>query len=142
DPRISVFKVMPWAMQIFFFNAALPPTDNAQFRQAVQAALDLEEIMAIASDGLYRMGWGWQYREGPSWAGEAGKPLYNQHDPAKAKALLAQAGYAGQELTMLTDSAFKNNRDATVVAAEQLRAVGINVQIKTLDWPSTVKTRN
>jgi len=142
DPRIAVYKVMPWAMQTFFFNAAVPPTDNQKFRQAVQAALGMEEIMAIASDGLYRLGWGWQYPEGVYYAGDVGKPLYNQHDLTKAKRLLQEAGYSGQELIMLTDSAYKNNNSATVVAAEQLRAAGIKVSIKVLDWPSTVKTRN
>lgn len=142
DPRVSVYKAMPWAMQTFFFNAGLPPTDNQKFRQAVQAALGMEEIMSIASDGLYRLGWGWQYPEGAYYAGDVGKALYNQHDIAKAKKLLQEAGYAGQEMTMLTDSAYKNNNTATVVAAEQLRAAGIKVAIKVLDWPSTVKTRN
>ncbi len=141
DPRVSVYKVMPWAMQTFFFNAGVPPTDNQKFRQAVQAALGMEEIMAIASDGLYRLGWGWQYPEGTYYAGDVGKPFYNQHDLAKAKKLLQEAGYAGQEMTMLTDNAYKNNNSATVVAAEQLRAAGIKVAVKVLDWPSTVKTR-
>lgn len=141
NPDVAVFEVMPWAMQTFFFNTALPPSDNQKFRQAVLAALDMEEIMAIASDGLYRMGWGWQYPEGEYYAGDVGKALYNQHDSDKAKKLLAESGYAGQEMIFLTDNSFKNDHDATVVAAEQLRKIGINVTIKTLDWPSTVKTR-
>jgi peptide/nickel transport system substrate-binding protein len=141
NKQITIFKVMPWAMQTFFFNAMLPPTDNQKFRQAIQTGLGVEEIMAIASDGLYRMGWGWQYPEGSYYAGDAGKEMYNQHDMARAKKLLQESGYAGQEMIMLTDNAFKGNQEATVVAAEQLRALGIKISIKTLDWPSTVKTR-
>ncbi|MSP48932.1 MAG: ABC transporter substrate-binding protein [Alphaproteobacteria bacterium] len=142
NAQVSVFKVMPWAIQTLFLNAGLPPTDNQKFRQAIQAGLGMEEIMAIASDGLYRLSWGWQYPEGVYFAGDVGKELYNQHDQAKARRLLQESGYAEQELTFLTDSAFKNNLDAAVVAAGQLRALGINVTLKTLDWPSTVRTRN
>lgn len=141
NPDITVFEAMPWSMQTFFFNTAMAPTDNQKFRQAVLAALDMEEIMAIASDGLYRMGGGWQYPEGEYYPGDIDKDLYNQHNNNKAKKLLAEAGYSGQEMIFLTDTAFKNDNDAAVVAAEQLRKVGINVTIKTLDWPSTVKTR-
>ncbi len=141
NKQVTIYKVMPWAMQTFFFNAMLAPTDNQKFRQAIQTGLGVEEIMAIASDGLYRMGWGWQYPEGAYYAGDAGKNMYNQHDKAKATRLLQESGYAGQEMIMLTDNAFKGNQEATVVAAEQLRALGIKISIKTLDWPSTVKTR-
>lgn len=141
NSEIAVHEVMPWSMQTFFFNTAMPPTDNQKLRQAILAALQMEEIMAIASDGLYQMEAAWQYSEGAYYDGGAGTELYNQGDAEKAKALLADAGYAGEELIMLTDNAYKNNQDATVVAAEQLRSIGINVTIKTLDWPSTVKTR-
>lgn len=138
---VTVFEAMPWAMQTLFFNTAMAPSDNQNFRQAVLAALDMEEIMAIASDGLYRMGASWQYPEGEYYPGDIDQNLYNQHNSENAKKLLAKAGYAGQEMIMLTDTAFKNDNDTTVVAAEQLRKVGINVTIKALDWPSTVKTR-
>ncbi|MBL8690158.1 MAG: ABC transporter substrate-binding protein [Rhodospirillaceae bacterium] len=142
DSRVTVHSVMPWAMQTFFFNASVPPTNSQKVRQAILAGLGMEEIMAIASDGNYRLGWGWQYPEGEYFAGDVGKERYNQNNADRAKGLLKEAGYAGEEMVLLTDNAYKNNHDAAVVAGGQLRALGINVTIKTLDWPSTVRTRN
>ena len=138
---ITVYEAMPWSMQTFFFNTVLPPTDNEKLRQAILVGLQMEEIMAIASDGLYRMEAAWQYPEGIYYDGEAGTDPYNTADAEMARQLVSESGYNGEELIFLTDNAFKNNQDAAVVAAEQLRNIGINVTIKTLDWPSTVNTR-
>jgi peptide/nickel transport system substrate-binding protein len=37
------------------------PTDNLKVRQAIQAALDMEEVMEAATDGAYRLNIGFQY---------------------------------------------------------------------------------
>ncbi len=43
---VRAYQAMPWAFQLLIFNAALPPTDNVKFRQALQVGLDYEEMMA------------------------------------------------------------------------------------------------
>jgi peptide/nickel transport system substrate-binding protein len=141
DKNITTYEVMPWAFQTIFFNAGLPPTDNLKVRQAIQAALNMEEIMAISTDGLYRMTHGWQHPGTPYDAGDVGKNLYNQNNAERAKQLLKESGYKGEELVFITDNGFKNHNDTAVLAAQQLQAIGMNVKLKVADWPTTLAAR-
>ena len=68
-----------------------------------------------------------------------GKDTYNQKDPAKAKKLLAEAGYKGQPVVLLTNKDYSSMYNAALVVQEQLKAVGINAEIKVVDWPTSVQ---
>ena len=141
DRNLSMHEMLPWAYQTLILNHAQPPMNNVYFRRAIQAALDLEEIMAISTDGLYRMEHGWQHPGTTYFAGDVGKSLYNQKAPDKAKALLREANYKNEEVIFLGDSSFKNHQDTVVTAGEQLRAIGINVKNVIVDWPTAFAQR-
>ena len=128
-----------WWIQIALPNTSKPPTDNMYFRQAVQAALNMDDIMDAATDGNYKLNVGFQYPGRPGYT-DAGKATYNQHDPAKAKALLAQAGYKGEPVVILTNKDYSSMYNAAVVQAEQMKAVGINAQLQVVDWPTSIAT--
>ena len=53
DKNITILPLKNWWIQIAYPNTSVPPTDNLSFRKAVQAALDMDEIMDAASDGNY-----------------------------------------------------------------------------------------
>ena len=55
NKSFSIYKVLPFAFQVIKFNHAQAPTSDVNFRLAVQAALDMEEIMAIAYPDIYQM---------------------------------------------------------------------------------------
>ena len=80
----------------------MPPTDNLNFRKAVQAVLDMDEIMDAATDGNYSLNVGFQYPNQADYT-DAGKETYNIKDPAKAKQYLAQSGYKGEPVVLLTN---------------------------------------
>jgi len=141
DRNLVMHEMLPWAFQTLMFNHALPPMDNANFRRAIQAALDLEEIMAISTDGLYRMTHGWQHPGTEYFAGDVGKELYNIKDLNRARALLRESGYRGEEIILLGDSSFKNHQDTVVTATEQLKQIGINIRQVITDWPTAFSQR-
>jgi len=141
SPDIVLHENMPWAFTTFHLNLATPPTDNVKFREAVQVALQMEEIMAIASEGLYQLNHGWQYPGTTFWAGDIGLEYYNLADTARAQALLAEAGYNGEPFSILTDSNIPEHGRAAVVIAEQLRNAGINAVINQVDWPTALNIR-
>ena len=64
--------MLNWWIQIAVPNVQKPPTDNLYFRQAVQAALNMDEIMDAASDGNYKLNVGFQYPGRPGYT-DAGK---------------------------------------------------------------------
>jgi len=125
-------------IQLAEVNAGFPPTDNLKFRQAVQAALDMDEIMESASDGAYQLNFGLQY-PGQAAYNEVGKETYNQKNPAKAKRLLAEAGYKGEEMILLTNRDYTSMYNAALVMSEQLKAVGINTKLLVMDWPASAQ---
>jgi hypothetical protein len=92
NPAVSILPLENWWIHITSANNSQPPTDNVKFRQAVQAVLDMDEIMEAATDGNYKLNVGFQYPHQASYT-DAGKETYNQQNAAKAKALLAEAGY-------------------------------------------------
>jgi peptide/nickel transport system substrate-binding protein len=124
-------------VQIATPNFTLPPMDNLNVRRAIQAALDMDEIMDAATDGAYALNVGFQY-PGQAYYTDAGKELYNQKNAAKAKQLLQQAGYRNEEVVLLTNRDYPSMYNAAVVMAEQLKAVGINARLAIHDWPATV----
>ncbi len=108
------------------------------FRKAVQAALDMDEIMQAASDGNYQLNVGFQYPNQPDYT-DAGKETYNLHDPALAKKYLAQSGYKGEPVVLLTDKDYPPMYNSALVMQQQMKAVGINAQLKVIDWPTSVQ---
>jgi peptide/nickel transport system substrate-binding protein len=125
-------------LQVAIPNFLAPPTNNLQFRQAMLAALDFDEIMEAASEGQYKPSTGFQYPGQPYYS-DAGKELLNQHNQAKAKDLLKQAGYKGEPVILLTNREFPVMYNTSLVMAEQLKAVGINAQLQVLDWPAALQ---
>jgi peptide/nickel transport system substrate-binding protein len=132
---------MPWSFQTIIINAGWGPTANVKVRQAIQALLDYEEIMAIAGEGLYRLTHGWQHPGTTYFAGDIGKESYNQKNPAKAKQLMQEAGYKGEEIIFLADSNYKFHQETAVVASEQMKKVGFNVRLNVVDWPTAFQIR-
>jgi peptide/nickel transport system substrate-binding protein len=141
DRNLTMHEMMPWSFQTLMLNHVMPPMDNPVFRRALQAALDLEEIMAISTDGLYRMTHGWQHPGTEYFAGDVGKPLYNMNNKDRARALLREANYRNEEIILLGDSSFSNHQATIVTAAEQLKSVGINVKVVITDWPTAFSQR-
>lgn len=125
-------------VQIATPNLSFPPTDNLKVRQAIQAALDMEEIMEAATDGAFRLNIGFQY-PGQAFYTEAGKETYNQKNKDKAKKLLAEGGYKGEKLILLTNKDYSNMYTAALVMSEQLKAIGMNVELLVVDWPASVQ---
>lgn len=134
----SVYKVLPFAFQVIKFNHAQPPSDNVNFRLAVQAALDMEEIMAISYPNIYQMDGAWLYPGAPFYS-KTGTEKYNQADLAAAKALLAKSGYKGEKLTFIVDN-LRPNVDTATVLQQRLKDIGINVELSVADWPTVSKT--
>lgn len=134
-----VLKTMNnYMIQISIPNFSAPPTDNLKFRQAVQAALDMDEIMEAATDGAYTLNKSFLY-PGQNFYTEVGSEAYNQKNPAKAKKLLAEAGYKGEETILLTNKDYTSMYNAAVVMSEQLKAIGVNVKLLVLDWPASTQ---
>lgn len=142
SPDIAVQQNLQWAFGTFILNMNAPPTDNPKFREAIQVALNMEEVMGIASEGLFGLNGGWAYPDSPYDVGDIGAvDYYNKADIPRAQALLKEAGYTNAPFSLLTDNSIPFHGKAAVVIAEQLKAAGINVVINQVDWPTALNVR-
>ncbi|BBK39074.1 ABC di/peptide transporter substrate-binding protein [Allostella sp. ATCC 35155] len=137
---IVLYDLKNWWLHAAWVNHARPPTDNLKVRRAMQIALDMEAIMEISSDGSYSLQPGLQYPGNPYYVTD-GKDLYNVADPDKAKALLKEAGYKGEEFVIITNSSYQSMYKAAQVVAEQLKAIGMKVRIDVFDWATAMARR-
>jgi peptide/nickel transport system substrate-binding protein len=111
------------------FNVAAPPFDNKKLRQAVAHAINKKEIL----QGAY-LGFGesteQKYPRGHTWYIDDAPAV--PFDPAKARALLKEAGYSGQLIKLSVDNQRTREASGTVVQA-QLKRVGMNVEVEILE---------
>jgi peptide/nickel transport system substrate-binding protein len=138
NAKITILPLNNWWIQITYPNVSAAPTDNLMFRKAVQAALDMDEIMDADSDGNYKLNVGFQYPNQADYS-DAGKETYNLHDAALAKKYLAQSGYKGEPVILLTDKDYAPMYNSALVMQQELQAIGIKAELKVTDWPTSVQ---
>ena len=132
DPTLRVTTAPSEGEVILALNNAQGPLRDIRVRRAIAFALDRRAIIDGAMFG-YGQPIGSHFPpQNPDYVDLAG--LY-PHDPAKARALLAAAGYAkGLALTLKLPPPAYARRSGEIVAAE-LAAVGIRTTIVPVEWP-------
>ncbi len=134
NPNFQVIQLLPFALQVLKFNHAQAPLSDVNFRRAIAQAIDSEEILAVAHPDIYKMDQSWVY--GGSAYHTNRKPL--KQDLAAAKASLAKSLYKGEKLTFIIDNG-RPNVDAATVFQQQVAQIGVNIELKVADWPTTSK---
>ncbi|HYZ62322.1 MAG TPA: ABC transporter substrate-binding protein [Acetobacteraceae bacterium] len=135
--HLVIYKALPFGFQVIKFNHALGATGDLNFRLAVQSALEMEDIMAIAYPDIYAMDGVWVYPGSPYYT-KQGTEAYNKPDMAAAKALLAKSGYKGETLIFITDP-LRPNADTATMVQERLKELGVKIEIQVADWPTVSK---
>ncbi|AZU64407.1 ABC transporter substrate-binding protein [Neobacillus mesonae] len=125
------------------FNKKARFFKDVKARQAVNAALDEEEILmaAFANENFYELEHGLMIKDQVDWYSEAGKDQYNQKDTEKAKQLLKEAGYKDQEIVILASRDYEDHYNAAVVVQQQLQKLGMKVKLDVYDWPTLLQKR-
>jgi peptide/nickel transport system substrate-binding protein len=136
NPNIDVV-ITPGLRTIYiFFNVTEAPFDDVRVRQAVNYAVDKEALVrdlfsnaALVSSAPFA----------PPIFGYAEQEFYKR-DVEKAKALLAEAGVAQGTKVVLYHPTGRYIQDALVADAvrAQLREIGLDVELRTLEWPQYV----
>ena len=135
------FNVLEGTMnlvQALYLNNAVEPFNDVKVRQALCYAIDVEEIMLMVSDGKgTELGSSMFPAFGKYYMPEL-NDTYNT-DIEKAKALLAEAGYAdGFSFTISVPSNYQPHVDTAQVLVEQFKKIGVNAEIQLIEWDSWV----
>ena len=131
DPRFTVIQGTTQGKTILALNNAKAPFNDLRVRRALAYAVDRRAVIDGAMFG-YGTPIGSHFPPGdPDYLDLTG--LY-PHDVAKARALLAEAGYPhGFEATLRLPPPSYARRSGEIIAA-QLAQAGVRVKIETLEW--------
>jgi peptide/nickel transport system substrate-binding protein len=135
DPSLAVERAPGTVLAYMGFNLRDPILRDVRVRQAIACALDRKPMIEYL----------WRGEAQParsilppqSWAYDGDVPVYD-HDPEKARQLLDSAGYPAVNgvrfhITMKT-STDENTRLMVAVMQQQLREVGIVLDIRTFEF--------
>jgi len=110
-------------------NARVPALADARVRRSIAHAIDRASIVAYVLAGNARLANGLFPPD--HWAHtDAAAPTY---DPARARGLLAESGLGPVRVTLKTSTVEIRRRIGEAIAA-MLAAVGIDVEIRPLEW--------
>lgn len=138
DPRLHLAERQGAAFMDVLFNGTRPPFDNPLVRRAVAHAIKREDIVKVAFFGRGRPLEGVPVAPGTPFFDEQLAHGWN-YDPARAKALLAEAGHAGGiQAKMLATAQFGMHKDTAEIVQQYLAAVGVQVELMLPDWSTRV----
>jgi peptide/nickel transport system substrate-binding protein len=120
------------------FNGRTGPFTDVRLRQAVAFAVKRDEIVSAAFYGRGSKLEGLPIPRSSPFFDEA-KSRYWQYDPAKSKALLAQAGMPdGFSCTLLSTAQYGMMKDTATVVQQNLAEVGIKVTLNLPDMATRI----
>ena len=126
--EIDIFA--PSQSRMLHLNQTVEPLDDIRVRQAIAHAIDRDEFQLLVGPDIT------QQLEAPVPSGFLGQttdvPRY-PHDPEKAKALLAEAGYPDGLALAVQTSEIGSLKVPFELVMEQLRRVGITLEVDFVD---------
>lgn len=127
EGKVKMESMQAFGLDFIMFNTKKAPFDNAKVRQAFLYAIDSQELIDKALGGEGSPATSFLQEDHPNYHQAA--TVY-QHDPEKAKALLAEAGVSNLNITLNTT----DHGNITAIAPliqQQLAEVGITTTIET-----------
>ena len=133
------------ALGVVRFNHLHPPFDNPKLRRALIPGIDQNEcILANYGDlagELGRTGAGF-FTAGSPYANSAGmEALTGKRDMALVRKLVAESGYKGEEVLLMSPTDQAGLQATCQVVADYFKKVGLNVAYTSMDWGTLVARR-
>ena len=146
--NFNKYRYLAFAYTYVGYNLKNPLFTDKRVRQAISYAINKDEIVSGVLLGLGKPATG-PYKPG-TWAHNDKVKIYN-YDPAKARDLLKQAGFADQNgdgvlekdgkpfvFEILTNQGNETRQKCAEIIQRQLKEVGITATIRILEWSAFV----
>ncbi|WP_295812500.1 ABC transporter substrate-binding protein [uncultured Nitratireductor sp.] len=143
DGRTEPVMLAPFGWPVFVMNTKEGINADIKVRKAIQAALAPHDMLlaAFGTEEFFKAD-GAMYPDGYVWHTEAGTEPYKPNgDTEGAKALLAESGYDGSPLRILTSRQYEFHYTMAQVAAEYLKAAGFDVKLDVVEWATLTQRR-
>ncbi|MBD9483125.1 ABC transporter substrate-binding protein [Pseudomonas sp. PDM14] len=141
DTHLQVSETPAFMTAFVALNSQRPPLDKPQVRQAINLAFDRTSYLKAVFEGSAQAATG--VYPPTTWSHARELTPY-PHDPAKARALLAEAGLAGGfDTTIWTRPSGSLLNPNPSLGAQLLQAdlvaVGIRAQIRVIEWGELIR---
>lgn len=137
DAEVDIFE--PSQSRLLHINRNVKPLDDIRVRQAIQHAINREEFIQLVGKDITRE----LYTTVPiGFAGHADDVRGPEYNPDRAKELLAEAGYPDGLTLNVKISTISSLNVPMLLIQEQLRRVGITVELDELDhtaWHAAIR---
>jgi peptide/nickel transport system substrate-binding protein len=126
-------------------NHLVAPTNNPKIRQAMLYATDQGQVLdaMVGNKDLQSTCWA-VFGCGTPLDSKAGLGSWVTPGPAniaKAKSLMAEAGYKGEPIVVMNPTTDPQISAMAVMSANQLKEAGFNVDLQNMDWATLVQRR-
>ena len=132
------------ALAVVAFNHTQPPFDNPKLLRALLPAIDQTDyVNAVVGEqtdlGITGVGF---FTAGSPYANKAGiEALTGKRDLALAKKLVAESGYKGENIVLMSPSDQPQLQTMAQITAELFKALGLKVEYVSMDWGTLVTRR-
>ena len=135
NPKVTLLKQVGAHVWYLGINNQKKPYDDKRVRQALNYAVNKDAIVRDVLKGTGSLSVGPVLPK--TWGADGGLKPY-PYDPERAKKLLAEAGYPGGFTTTLwvpeSGSGMQSPVAMSTVIQSNLKAVGVNVSLQTMEW--------
>jgi peptide/nickel transport system substrate-binding protein len=143
NPDITVMTIDNLGVQMMARpNSLYPPFNNFKARQALLYLTSQNDMMeaVVGVPDLFMKYCPTYFMCHSDNETSAGAAPFARQDFAKAKQMLAEAGYKGEPIVVLQPTDRPQYNAATTVLIDELRKAGVNVDVQSLDW-ATISSR-
>lgn len=145
NKEVTVQQLDPFGLiGIIALNHLYPPFDNPRLRQALLPAIDQHEyVAAVLGDqtayATLPIGY---FTAGSPMASSAGmQALTGKRDPELARKLVAEAGYKGERIILMSPSDQPQMHAMAEVTFAVFKQLGLNVEMVAMDWGTLLSRR-
>jgi peptide/nickel transport system substrate-binding protein len=136
DPRVNVLSIPTERVGYLFMNAEAGPTTDLRVRRAIAYAIDKHGLVEALLQGLAK-----------PVDSIGAEPIFGYqpdvkgygYDPAKARALIKEAGAVGATISFLTSPAY--DRRLVEAIQQMINDVGLKVEVVALDHATFLRRR-
>ena len=125
------------AWYLIYFGCNKPITDNVKFRQACAYAIDRDVVTQVATRGYAVVNSSFVGNQNAFYT-----PFHTKwfkKDLEKAKQLLKESGYNGEEIPIHTTKKYAMMYNISVAVQSELAAAGIKTKLNVLEWANLLK---
>lgn len=134
NKRVTVLDSPGLARRSILVQTSDPLFSQLKIRQALAHAIDLPTFADVATFGLASA----NPSVFPILDDKTPAPPWLAYNPEKARSLLKEAGYGGEEIVLQTTRTLQTLFDTAMIAEAMLRKAGFNVRVEVLEWGTMI----